>query len=91
VSEQIGPFRPRAATTGRTNSGTGGTSRSTIRETDAVGSQIEVGISDHFVEEPAIRELHPTMHRRRVGRLRQLGFAENVANEISEMHTANFM
>jgi hypothetical protein len=50
-----------------------------------------VGISDHFVEEPAIRELHPTMHRRRVGRLRQLGFAENVANEISEMHTANFV
>jgi len=39
----------------------------------------------------AVRELHQTMHRRRVGRLRQLGFAENIANEISEMHTANFM
>jgi len=39
----------------------------------------------------AVRELHETMHRRRVGRLRQLGFAENVANEISELHTANFM
>jgi len=39
----------------------------------------------------AVRELHQTMHRRRVGRLRQLGFAEDVANEISELHTANFM
>jgi TusA-related sulfurtransferase len=39
----------------------------------------------------AVRELHETMHRRRVGRLRQLGFAEDVANEISELHTANFM
>jgi TusA-related sulfurtransferase len=39
----------------------------------------------------AVRELHQTMHQRRVGRLRQLGFAEDIANEISELHTANFM
>jgi hypothetical protein len=31
------------------------------------------------------------MHQRRVGRLRQLGFAEAIANEISVLHTANFM
>ena len=39
----------------------------------------------------AVRELHETMHKRRVGRLRQLGFDEATANEISELHTANFM
>ena len=39
----------------------------------------------------AVRELHETMHKRRVGRLRQLGFDESTANEISELHTANFM
>jgi len=39
----------------------------------------------------AVRELHATMHRRRVGRLRQLGFDETAANDISELHTANFM
>jgi TusA-related sulfurtransferase len=39
----------------------------------------------------AVRELHETMHKRRVGRLRQLGFDESAANEISELHTANFM
>jgi len=39
----------------------------------------------------AVRELHATMHRRRVGRLRQLGFDEASANDISELHTANFM
>ena len=39
----------------------------------------------------AVRQLHETMHRRRVGRLRQLGFDEAAANEISELHTANFM
>jgi hypothetical protein len=38
-----------------------------------------------------VRELHETMHRRRVGRLRQLGFDDAAANDISEMHTANFM
>jgi hypothetical protein len=31
------------------------------------------------------------MHQRRVGRLRQLGFDEATAHEISELHTANFM
>jgi TusA-related sulfurtransferase len=39
----------------------------------------------------AVRELHATMHRRRVGRLRQLGFDQRTAEEISELHTANFM
>jgi TusA-related sulfurtransferase len=39
----------------------------------------------------AVRELHGTMHKRRVGRLRQLGFDGSAANEISELHTANFM
>jgi hypothetical protein len=39
----------------------------------------------------AVRELRQTMHTRRVGRLRQLGFDEGTANEISEQHTANFM
>ncbi len=39
----------------------------------------------------AVRELHEIMHRRRVGRLRQLGFDADAANDISEMHTANFM
>jgi hypothetical protein len=37
----------------------------------------------------AVRQLHETMHRRRVGRSRQLGFDEAAANEISELHTAN--
>jgi hypothetical protein len=31
------------------------------------------------------------MHRRRVGRLTQLGFPEAIAVELSEMHTPNFM
>ncbi|HEY6565980.1 MAG TPA: ferritin-like domain-containing protein, partial [Actinomycetota bacterium] len=39
----------------------------------------------------AVRELHETMHRRRMGRLRQLGFDATAAEEISELHTANFM
>lgn len=39
----------------------------------------------------AVRELHETMHRRRVRRLTQLGFSQAVAEEISEMHTPNFM
>jgi hypothetical protein len=39
----------------------------------------------------AVRELHETMHTRRVGRLRQLGFDDTAAEEISELHTANFM
>jgi TusA-related sulfurtransferase len=39
----------------------------------------------------AVRELHRTMHVRRVGRLRQLGFDEDAAEEISSLHTANFM
>jgi TusA-related sulfurtransferase len=39
----------------------------------------------------AVRDLHQTMHRRRVSRLTQLGFAPAEANEISEMHTPNFM
>ncbi|MGZ8566104.1 MAG: sulfurtransferase TusA family protein [Actinomycetota bacterium] len=39
----------------------------------------------------AVRELHETMHVRRVGRLRQLGFTPRVAEEISELHTPNFM
>jgi hypothetical protein len=39
----------------------------------------------------ALRDLHLTMHRRRVGRLEQLGFPRATAEEISEMHTPNFM
>jgi hypothetical protein len=39
----------------------------------------------------ALRELHETMHRRRVRRLEQLGFPTTAAEEISEMHTPNFM
>jgi TusA-related sulfurtransferase len=39
----------------------------------------------------AVRELHETMHRRRVGRLRQLGFPQATAEEISGFHTPNFM
>jgi hypothetical protein len=39
----------------------------------------------------AVRQLHDTMHTRRVGRLRQLGFDDATANEIAELHTANFM
>ena len=39
----------------------------------------------------AVRELHETMHVRRVGRLRQLGFEPQVAEEISQLHTPNFM
>ncbi len=38
-----------------------------------------------------MRELHETMHRRRVGRLRQLGFDGDAAEQISELHTPNFM
>ncbi len=39
----------------------------------------------------AVRELHDTMHRHRVRRLRSLGFDEDTADQISELHTANFM
>ena len=39
----------------------------------------------------AVRALHETMHRRRIVRLRQLGFPPATAEEISEMHTPNFM
>jgi hypothetical protein len=39
----------------------------------------------------AVRELHQTMHRRRVGRLKQLGFDTDTAVAISELHTPNFM
>jgi TusA-related sulfurtransferase len=39
----------------------------------------------------AVRELHETMHRRRVGRLKQLGFDADTAVAISELHTPNFM
>jgi hypothetical protein len=39
----------------------------------------------------AVRELHDTMHRHRVRRLRSLGFDDDTAGEISELHTANFM
>ena len=39
----------------------------------------------------AVRDLHEQMHRRRVTRLTQLGFAPAVAEEISELHTPNFM
>jgi hypothetical protein len=31
------------------------------------------------------------MHQRRVGRLEQLGFEPAVAQEISSLHTPNFM
>ena len=39
----------------------------------------------------AVRALHETMHRRRVVRLTQLGFPASTAEEISELHTSNFM
>ena len=39
----------------------------------------------------AVRTLQDTMHRRRVTRLTQLGFPRAIAEEISEMHTPNFM
>jgi hypothetical protein len=38
-----------------------------------------------------VRALQKTMHRRRVTRLTQLGFPAPVAEEMSEMHTPNFM
>jgi TusA-related sulfurtransferase len=45
-------------------------------------------IRDGVVE---VRRLHEVMQRRRVGRLRQLGFPTPVAEEISQLHTPNFM
>ncbi|MDP9330147.1 MAG: ferritin-like domain-containing protein [Actinomycetota bacterium] len=39
----------------------------------------------------AVRKLHETMHVRRVGRLRQLGFSDADADEISSLHTPNYM
>jgi hypothetical protein len=45
-------------------------------------------IRDGVVE---VRRLHDVMQRRRIGRLRQLGFPVPVAEEISQMHTPNFM
>lgn len=39
----------------------------------------------------AVRQLHDTMHRRRVRRLMQLGFPAGTADAISELHTSNFM
>ncbi len=39
----------------------------------------------------AVRELHESMHRLRMGRLRSLGFDQEAAEAISELHTANFM
>lgn len=39
----------------------------------------------------AVRELRETMHRKRMGRLRLLGFSASEAESISEMHTDNFM
>jgi hypothetical protein len=39
----------------------------------------------------ALRALHETMHRHRVRRLRQLGFAQAEAEELSQLHTPNFM
>ena len=47
-------------------------------------SKIREGVSQ-------VRVLHDTMHRRRVTRLTQLGFPAKVAEEMSEMHTPNFM
>lgn len=38
-----------------------------------------------------LRALQDTMHRRRVTRLTQLGFPARVAEEMSELHTPNFM
>jgi hypothetical protein len=38
-----------------------------------------------------VRELHGSMHRHRMGRLRSLGFGDETAEAISELHTANFM
>lgn len=38
-----------------------------------------------------VRQLKETMHRKRVGRLRLLGFSAPDAEEISELHTANYM
>jgi hypothetical protein len=39
----------------------------------------------------AVRELHESMHRHRMGRLRSLGFDQETAEAISELHAANFM
>jgi hypothetical protein len=39
----------------------------------------------------AVRELHESMHRHRMGRLRSLGFGDETAEAISELHSANFM
>lgn len=39
----------------------------------------------------AVRELHESMHRHRMGRLRSLGFDQETSEAISELHTANFM
>jgi TusA-related sulfurtransferase len=39
----------------------------------------------------AVRQLRETMHQKRVRRLRLLGFAAREAEEISELHTDNFM
>jgi TusA-related sulfurtransferase len=39
----------------------------------------------------AVRELHSTMHANRIKRLQLVGFDDSEANELSEMHTPNFM
>jgi hypothetical protein len=39
----------------------------------------------------ALRQLQQDMHERRVRRLRALGFDQHSAEDISEMHTPNFM
>lgn len=51
------------------------------------------GVSSTKVREGvrALRELHASMHDYRVKRLRHLGFSQPDAEDISEMHTANFM
>jgi hypothetical protein len=38
-----------------------------------------------------VSELRRTMHHRRVSRLRNLGFSEETAEDLSDLHTPNFM
>ncbi|MBX5467630.1 MAG: ferritin-like domain-containing protein [Firmicutes bacterium] len=40
---------------------------------------------------PTVHALYAEMHRRRVGRLQQVGLPESVAEHLSRLHTPNFM
>jgi hypothetical protein len=39
----------------------------------------------------AVRELHATMHENRVKRLQSIGFSDSESEELSRIHTPNFM